>query len=207
MTATTLPQHADLRDGIRNWDTLGNAVDGDCVVAAWLHLTMIHNLAAASSWKKLLYRLGYRAPHSAFALKEYADFLLTLNEVPSPTQGIYPEQFFAWLKATGRIVDYQQVPLGLQGSAGNEDVIRQAMLDWNGCVLGIEMTPRVYAEGVTPGVTWDLLPGDVVSPKLGHAVAMVAFSPDRNAIVTWGLMKEMTTALTNAAVYGCWVFK
>ena len=183
---------------------------GDCVVAAYLHLVMFHNVSSASTWKLLIYRLGYRPPHALFALKEYADFLLTQGEKPGPSVGVDPLQFFTWLKANGKITDFQQIVIGQNNNIfydpKKNNIIRQAAVDWDGCLLTLYLTKRSYDAGLEHKA-WDILQGDVPLYALAHAVAMVAFDPNYNGIVTWAMMKDMTIEYTNYCVYGCWVFK
>src|ERR1035437_4395147 len=106
----TLPATADVRGGIRNWGMLGNDGTGGSVCAATEHLEMVHNLATTSSWKKLLYRLGFKPPSTKFTLELYTEFLATLGEKP-PETGINPEQWFPWLLTKGSITEWQAVAL------------------------------------------------------------------------------------------------
>ena len=197
----TLPSHCDLRRGIRSWQALGNLTNNDCTVAAYMHLTMVHNLAAASSWQRLLYRVGFRPPHNAYATAEYVDFL-RIHGMPR-SSGVDPAQFLAWEQSKGRVLDYQTIDIS--GPDPNA-AIRQAMVDWDGCLLALEMTEEAYQIGTSRGA-WILKAGQVVEPTLAHAVALVAYTPTMNAFVTWGIMKEMDVAFTNAAVYECLVFR
>lgn len=201
----TLPIHYDLRRGIgnRTWSWLGNDRFADCTVAAYLHLCMVHNLAAASTWQKLLYRLGYRPPHDPFAVELYTEFLSTLSEKPSGTQGVDPFTFFTWLKSKGIIEDFAQIDI--TGSNG-EDAIHQAMVDWNGCLLVLLLTTYAF-DNYWNGKAWDMRPGDVPNPALAHAIALVEYGPLQDAAVTWAQIQSMTRAFTKACVYACWVFK
>lgn len=193
----TLPTHADLRHGIANWLPLGNLGYGDCTIAAYEHINMIHNLATTSWWKRLAYRIGYQPPSNAYAISEYAAYLATVGEKPSPVNGVNPDDFLAWEQKQGRVNSYQFYPTT---TANASDTIREVMLQWNGCMVGLLLTERAYeAQGA-----WVLEPGDTPSINLAHAVAMVAYSNDMNGIVTWGKMKEMTVEFANATVYGCW---
>jgi hypothetical protein len=196
------PANYDLRRGIGNriWQWLGNDRFGDCTVAAYLHLCMVHNIAASSSWKKLLYRAGYRPPHDPFAVVLYTEFLATLNEKPSGTQGVDPFTFFTWLKVKGIIQDFQQIDI----TAPGEDAMHQAMIDWSGCLLALNLTTYAFDTALN-GKAWDVRPGDV--PAFGHAVALVEYGPLNDAVVTWGQIQSMTRAFTKECVYACWVFK
>ena len=199
----TLPTHYDCRRGIYRWSPLGNLLSDDCTVAAYLHLVMIHNLAAASSWQRLIYRLGYRVPHSPYAVQEYVDFLATIGEKAGV--GVNPDQFLAWEKEKGRILEYQYVQLNGLAAPDLLDTLNQAMIDWNGCLITVALTNRAYDEGTLRGA-WHLEPGDVPNQNLEHAVALVAYGPRMESVVTWGEMKDMTRPFTEATINGCWVF-
>ena len=193
----TLPTHADLRRGITAWQPLGNLGLGDCTIAAYEHINMVHNVAASSWWKRLAYVAGYRPPSNQYAISEYADYLATVGEKPGPSTGVDPSSFLAWEEQKGRVKNWQYYPTT---TAGASDTVRQVMLQWNGCIVGLFLTERAYnARGA-----WVLEPGDTPLFSLSHAVAMVAYAGDMNGIVTWGQMKEMTVEFTNATVYGCW---
>ena len=206
----TIPDTYDARRGLRNWGMFGNNVDGDCIVVAIENLRMLHNVAAASTWKRFMYRLGFRPPHTPFVLQEYADFLLTQGEKPSPSTGVDPLQFFTWLKVTKKIDDFQQIIIGQNNNIfydeKKNDLIREACVGWNGCLLTLYLTKHAYDTGLEHK-PWSLLTTDPPSYSLAHAVAMVAYSKTSNAVVTWGMMKEMTIGFTDYTVYGCWVFR
>lgn len=192
------PTVIDVRGGIRKWGMLGNDVDGDCVVAATEHLQMIHNLATTSTWKRLLYRLGFKPPSTQFTLDLYTRFLASLGET-GPSTGIYPGQWFPWLKAQGIITDWQAIAL-------DPTSVRQALLDWKGCLLALELTSYSY-NNTFGNVPWEVRPGDVPNPNLGHAVALVSSNETDYGVVTWGRMKSMTNEFFTECVNGCWVFK
>lgn len=198
----SLPLHWDTRRGIKKWLPLGNIYLGDCVVAARYHLTMIQNLAAASTWGKLLYKLGYRPPTNGFAKADYTQYLATLNEKPSGTQGVDPSSYFAWLLAQGQIKEWKFIPL-VAGSVVS--TIHEAMYDWDGCLVTLGLTTRAYQEGIS-SIPWTIEPGEVSSPTLGHAVADVSYGPSFDGVVTWGFMKSMSSEFMEACCWGCYVF-
>src|ERR1035437_7965638 len=104
----TLPATADVRGGIKNWGMLGNDVNGDCVCAATEHLEMVHNLATTSSWKKLLYRLGFKPPSTKFTLELYTEFLAPVGKKP-PEPGTNRGQWSPWLLTKEIIRGWQAV--------------------------------------------------------------------------------------------------
>jgi hypothetical protein len=178
---------------------LGNDVDGDCVVAATEHLEMVHHLAVTSTWKKLLYRLGFKPPSTKFTVALYTKFLASLGE-KGPLTGIYPGQWFPWLKAQGIITDWKEIPT-------DAVEIKQAMIDWKGCVLSLALTSYAY-NNTFGNVPWEIRgPEDTANPNLEHAVALVTFDETDYGVVTWGRMKSMTDQFFSTCVNGCWVFK
>ncbi len=206
----TVPTHYDLRRGIKIWNWYLNNVYGDCVVAAYLHILMVKHLSTASTWKRLLYKLGWQPPTGAFALTTYRDYLTTQGQKPGATVGIDPGSFFAWLKSTGQIIDYGQTDVSPGVDANGltmEDRIHADMIAHNGLMLTLGLTNRAYDEPLYVSEPWSLQPGDVPNPKLDHAVALVTYGPEMDGVVTWARMKSMTRAFTQACIYTAWWFE
>src|ERR1035438_5905559 len=132
----TAPATADVRGGIRNWGgALGNEVDGDCVAAAFEQLRKTHEVTKASSFKKVVYKLGFRPPHENYTLAVYTEFLATQGMLPGPDAGIDPDQFFPWLLSKGMVKDWGKVPVS------DVDACKQAVVDHHGCLLTVPLTP------------------------------------------------------------------
>ena len=184
-----LPLSYDATGGIRRWNSLGNLIDGDCVVAAYYHVNTCKSVTSLSTFRKLLFRLGFKPPTNKLALAEYTAFLATLGEKPSPTQGIYPNQFLDWLKAQGSIVEWAQVDAV---NSGSETIVHQAMCDFRGVMLAGLLTSRSYTQNI--GKLWNVEPAEQPDPSLGHAVALVKYTPNIDTIVTWGYAQNMTPA-------------
>lgn len=204
----TYPTVLDLRRGIKNWQGLGNVIEGDCTVAAYEHVNMVHNLATSSWWKRLAYQAGYRPPTNQYALDEYAAFLSTLGERPSPTTGVDPNAFLTWEQNQGRITEWESYDFNSNAlqSANKNDVIRQVTSDWTGCLIGLELTNRAYRIGNGPGA-WTLDAGDTPNPHLAHAVAGVGYGLDNIIIVTWGVAKQMSNDFAAACVFELWAWR
>ncbi len=196
----TLPTAVDLRRGISVWLGLGNLTNNDCTVAAYEHVNMVKNLATTSWWGRLAYRLGYRPPSNIYATNEYVDFLATLHEPPGV--GVDPGQFLAWEQSKGRVTEFQNISL----SGDFNTIIRQAMIDWTGCLLTVKLTKEAYNIGTGRGA-WVWHTGDVAQWGLYHAIAMVGYGPLNNIIVTWGLAKDMSLEFTQNTLVQCWVWK
>lgn len=208
----TAPVSADVRGGIRNWlSAYGNLVDGDCVVAAFEQLEKCHNVQAASTWKKILYRLGFKVPTTGMALADYTDYLATLDEKPGPTMGIDPEGFFAWAKSTGRITDWGIVladassPLG----ANSTEMVKEAMIAHRGCLIVLTLTEQSYVSASIPGGRWVTGVGSQYqpNPKLQHAIALVEYNTGWLACVTWGFLVYLSPSFFAQCVSGCYWFE
>lgn len=198
----SVPLHYDVRGGIRNWGgALGNYLDGDCVIAGFEQLRKTKNVTAASTWRRVLYRLGFRPPHEAYTIAVYSEYLATVGEKPGPTVGVDPGAFFTWAKAKGLVKDFGSVEVT------NREVVEQAMIDHRGLLLVLNLTRGSYTYA-KPGALWNLgpAPQGVPDPQLGHAIALVAYDQAVYNCVTWGLVVRLTPEYFAACVYGAWYF-
>lgn len=200
---TIVPLHADVRGGIRRPPNFGNLFFGDCVVAMYCNLLLTKNVTKASTWRKILYRLGFRPPTNAEAIDDYRTYLATLGETPSPTQGIYPDGFFAWLKAQGKIKDWGTIDYT------NQSLVQQAMIEHRGVGLTMALTPSAIGKDAVQMAVWDVNVGRGNQPNQAyqHAVALVEYNPTTYAIFTWGETNRLTRAFYTACVNGCYWFE
>ena len=172
---------------IRNWGGLGNFVDSDCVVAAYFHILMALAVLNGSTFKKILYRLGFRVPHTPFALKEYTAYLATLGQKPGPESGVGVDGWLNWQKAQGNVLDWCYV--GKPGQPVSESALRSAIDNFGG-VLGVGcLTDFAYRHSRK---TWFLRTGDQPDPSIGHALALLDYNKAADRGVTWGHWQGMT---------------
>src|ERR1035438_822129 len=179
----TAPATADVRGGIRNWNgALGNLDLGDCVIAAFEHLRMTHEVTSASTFKKVLYRLGFRPPHAPYTVEVYTEYLATQGETPGPNAGVDPQSFFTWAKSKGMVKDW--------GSLACTDVegVKQAMITHHGCLLTVDASTLSSAEEIPDGI-WNTT---TKSAGSDHAIALVKYNPEYWSAVTWGFIILMT---------------
>lgn len=197
----TVPLTGDVRHGIRRWGSLGNFIDGDCVIAAFEHARMCKGTAKASSWQKLIWKLGFRPPHTPYSLSVYAKYLETIGQKPGPEVGVAPDAFFTWAKEQGLIIDWGHL------TSLTRDSLHQAMLDYNGVVLAIQLTQDAY-HNVWDNQAWSIGtdPGSQPDPTLGHATLLVQYNADEDAVVTWGRTKNQTAQFTTVTTWGAYVF-
>ena len=207
----TLPLHYDVRNGVWRWGGMGNFQDGDCVIAAFEHLRMIKGTSNASSWQQTLYRVGFRPPHAAYAIEIYTQFLATQGQQPGPTQGVDPMAFFPWAQEHNLITAWGTVNIDKNfvdaNGLGMRDRLHQAMIDYRGVMLSVELTENAYQNYYTR-TPWHIGAdsADTPTPSLAHEVALVAYTPELDSVVTWGQMKSATAAFTEAATYQAFVF-
>ena len=196
----TAPATADVRGGIRNWGgALGNEVDGDCVAAAFEQLRKTHEVTKASSFKKVVYKLGFRPPHENYTLAVYTEFLATQGMLPGPDAGIDPDQFFPWLLSKGMVKDWGKVPVS------DVDACKQAVVDHHGCLLTVTLTPACVGSEAIPNGIWTVdstNKNTTLNPQWGHGIAWVKYNPIYDICVTWGFIVNLTPEFWAAAVNG-----
>jgi len=185
---------------IRNWGGMGNLVDGDCTVAAYYHVLMALNVLNGSSFKKILYRLGFRVPGTKFALKEYTAYLATLGQKPGKT-GVAPDGWLNWQKEQGNVLGWKYVEV--PGQALSEQSLRTALDNFGGAILVGCLTSAAYNQMANP---WVVNKGDVPNPNLGHAVAFLDYTDTDDRCVTWGKWHGMTIDFRELCFNGAFVF-
>ena len=200
----TPPLHADVRGGIRNWGgALGNLVDGDCVIAGFEQLRKCHAVTSASTWRKVLYRVGFRPPHKAYTVQIYAEYLSTVGLTPGPTSGVYPNLFFAWAQTQGLIKSWGAVDVT------DTAAMQEAMATHHGCLLTLALTPQAYGSAAIPGGRWvtGTTKNYKPNPNIQHAIAMVEYNPAWWACVTWGDLVYLSPPFVSECVNGCYWFE
>ena len=213
----TLPLHADVRNGIRRWGMLGNGPGvgnpapykaglGDCVEAMFLHMMMVKATTNASSWKKLLYRLGFTPPTPTEAIGLYGQFLATQGETLAQDPGTVVTTFLEFLKSQGNIVDWGSITL-TSDRAATLDKVHQAMIDYRSAGLQVELTSNAYTDFLG-GTPWHISTDkfDQPDPSLQHGVALVVYGKKYSTVVSWGQTKNATRAFMYLCMNGAYVF-
>jgi hypothetical protein len=217
MSDPTPPPSGDIRNGIRDWaddsGMLGNAQYGDCVIAAFEQLRKCHEVANGSNWKKILWRLGFKPPHTKYAIEIYAEYLATLGEKPSPTNGVDPGAFLTWAQSKGMVSNWGQITSsagpGQLFAASDLPTVESAMLAHDGCILTVTLTPDAYQAQAEAGGHWTYSPTDPnQQPKNGlfHAIAMVAYSLNWITAVTWCFQVYISPQLFSQFCWGAFWF-
>lgn len=197
---------SNVTGGIRRWGDLGNFVEGDCTVAAYYHVVMAKN--RQRSRRGWLYRLGFSVPGTPYALEEYAAYLATIGESPSPSTGVGEEGWLDWQKSNGLVVEWAQVKPVLSSDPRDfETRIREAMVDYGGAMMAGYLTQRAVAAS-GPRVVWTTGPDaiDTPNPSFSHSVALLATTAERDYCVTWGKWQPMTLDFRAACFPGVFVF-
>ena len=187
----------NITGGIRVWGWKGNERLGDCVAAAIEDLIQAKGTATASTWRKVLYRLGFTPPSNRRTVQLYTKFLATLNELPSATQGIDPATFLEWLRVQGEIVEWSAYPIGQDRTLSAV----QAGYTYGGAVLTLALTENMY-NGFTDNHPWGIGngPGNTPLWALNHAVALVRNTGKELVIATWDRNKVLTDPCADATI-------
>jgi hypothetical protein len=147
---------------------------------------MCKSVQAASKWKHVLYRLGFKPPSTQYTLGLYAQYLATLGEKPGPDTGVDPGGYLAWLLAQGLITSWGIVPLS---------GVNQAIIDYRGVLAAVALTHNA-AYNIGPNGIWIVGPQavDQPNPSLGHGIALVEYTPTNYTCVTWGYLQKLSLA-------------
>lgn len=193
----------NITGGIRRWGWKWNNVWGDCVAAAVEDLRTAKATTAQSTWRKVLYRFGFRPPGDFYTRDLYVQYLATIGEKPGPTVGLDPGSFLAWLKANGHIIEWANIPVG--ATTGADDAAK-AGAEFRGAILTLELTGNMYNRDFFSNRPWGLdgNAGDTPVPTLFHEVALVRTVENYNVIATWNQNKLMTLPcadLTTRAIH------
>jgi hypothetical protein len=166
---------------------LGNDVYGDCGPAATEHYRMA--------------KTGHRIPSITDNYTEqlYFQYGVAMGELgPRPDQGVDNASWLQWLFGKGIIEGYAEL------AAGNVDVVRQAMLNFNGVICGVNLTDRAEAE-FEQGRPWNVTRLERPDPMMGHDILLVAYDENSDTFVTWGALQKATVAWDEAAIEEAWV--
>lgn len=197
---------ADVSGGIpnRSLKAYGNFILGDCVVAAYYHIEMFKNIARGSSFKRLLWRLGFHCPTNQFAVADYTAYLATQGQKPGPDVGVNISLFLNWQVAQGNVVAWSQVDTW---NPGAEERLHQAMIDYRGVIIAGDLTYNAYANS-SPSTMWTTgtTANDQPNPNLGHAIALDHYTPAFDEAVTWGYRQRMTPEFRALVFTGAFVF-
>ena len=205
---------SNVSGGIRNYGTLGNLVDGDCVVAAYYHILMAKNVSRQPPLKQFAYRLGFPVPTNASAIYEYATYLATLNEKPGPTQSVAIDGWLDWQQKQGKVTIWRQIlPPNSQfpTTVENEDFearVRSAMTLAGGAIVAGLLSQNAYNHWGR-GTCWSYdanKPNDQPDWNLGHATAMLAYRNARDYVVTWGQWQAMTKVFREVLMNSVFVY-
>ncbi len=195
------PPSADVTGGIpnRSLKTYGNIAYEDCVIAAAYHIEQFKNVAKGSSFKKLLWRLGFHVPTNQMAIKEYGTYLA--SQKSPPNAGVVASTYLNWKVARGDFAAWSQVDTWSQGS---EERLHQAMIDFRGVILAGDLT----LNSVNTRQTWTIgtSSADEPNPNFGHAVALCHYTPQFDECVTWGYRQRMTREFRSLVFGGAFVF-
>lgn len=193
----------DVTGGIRVWGWKGNQRWGDCVEATVNDLITAKATTSLSTWRRILFRLGFRRPGDRYTFDEYRNYLATIGERPGAGVGTDVEGYLDYLKSLGKIIDWANVPLG----ADPELAANNAAAQYAGAMLTVELTWNMY-DGFPSPEPWSVGtgPGNTRVTRLCHEIAYVRATADRDVIATWNVNKVATPEAIRLITVQCCVF-
>ena len=186
---STPPPNGDVSGGITDWGMLGNDVHSDCGAAAFQHGRM------AKSGHNLLNDAGTELPADSpqatdLTLKSYYAYGRSLGEKGrNPDEGVNNASWLKFLFDEGMIEGFAEL------DASNADEVHMAMLNFNGVLLGCDLTDDAE-DRFKAHEPWTITPQDQPDPHEGHDIYLVAYDTEAGTetIVTWGACQACTVA-------------
>jgi hypothetical protein len=199
------PPQGDVTGGITDWGMLGNDAHSDCGAAAFQHGRM------AKSGRNVLNDNGTELAADSqqatdFTLSSYYAYGRSIGESgEQPDQGVQNATWLKFLFDQGMIEGYAEL------DATNADEVHMAMLNFNGVLLGCDLTDDAE-EKFKDHRPWTITARDQPDPREGHDIYLVKYDTETEmeTIVTWGADQECTvrweTAQVHAGDLEAWVF-
>ena len=199
------PPRGDVTGGITDWGMLGNDAHSDCGAAAFQHGRMAKSGANTLNDNGRVLAADSKAA-TDYTLSSYYAYGRALGEPGAePDQGV---QNSSWLKF---LFDRKLIEGYAELDASKPDEIHMAMLNFNGVLLGCELTDQAERE-FAAHEPWTITPRQKPSPKGGHDIYLVKYDAvaGTETVVTWGADQDCTVAWedgeTQAGVLEAWVF-
>jgi hypothetical protein len=192
---STPPPTGDVTGGIVDWGMLGNDTYGDCGPAATEHYRMAKAGSVTVS----------PAATDAYTENLYFEYGKAQGEPgEQPDQGVDNLTWLTWLFDNGYIEGFARL------DPSKPDEIRQAMINFNGVIIGCSLTDDAEAEfEATPPQPWNITPKDLPDPNEGHDILLVAYDADSWTLVTWAALQRALitweTGEEGAGDLECWV--
>jgi hypothetical protein len=199
------PPQGDVSSAITDWGMLGNDTHLDCGAAAFQHGRM------AKSSRNVLNDNGTELPADSqaatdYTLASYYAYGRSIGEPGSePDHGVDNATWLKFLFAQGMIEGYAEL------DAINPDEVHMAMLNFNGVLIGCNLTVDAEREFANH-VPWTITPAEQPDPKGGHDVYLVKYDTQTGTetVVTWGADQDCTVAWENGETQAgdleAWVF-
>ncbi len=183
------PPSATVIHGITTWGMDGNDKYGDCGPAA-----MDHYQVSKSGNVGLINKLGGFGP-----LPLYFSYGKSQGE-----QGTQPDQ--GVVNATWLLYLYHQKIIEgmVELDHTNKLEINQAMIDFGGVLLGVDLTPTAQNQ-FESHEPWNVSTTQQPTPQLGHDILLVKFDPTGGTIITWGGIQRVTNSFLDVCVQTAWV--
>lgn len=199
------PPRGDVSAGITEWGMLGNNVYRNCGAAAFQHGRMAKSgrNVVDDNGRELL---ADSQAATDYTLATYYAYGRAMGEPgPQPDHGVENATWLKFLFAQGMIDGYAEL------DATNPDEVHSAMLNFNGVLIGCELTPDAEQEFINHQ-PWTISDTEQPSPQGGHAVYLVKYDTDAGSetVITWGAQQNCTVAWETGQVQAghleAWVF-
>jgi hypothetical protein len=206
-TFITPPESGDVSQGITDWGMLNNDHLGCCGPAAKAHLAMLKACLGLNDQKQPTYQPDFTPPTDASVQADYFGYGISMGEPgPSPDQGVDNASYLMFEYKKGMIELFGEIDLNnLPEGATEAQVIQRAMLDFNGCLVGVTLNKDAEQQ-FENHVPWSIGPNDQPEPNEGHDIAFVAYGPSGEIFATWGASQDATVAWESACITDVWVF-
>lgn len=205
---TILKPSGNFTGGLRRFKPFGNFTLPDCTFASVFTVVWAQETTAASTVKKIIYRLGVTPPTAKEVLRLWRVFAAQAG-YDAAKMGAFPADALDFLKRNGVVDDWATLNIspGVTGADGlsGDDRLHANLALFRGLMLAGELTQRAY-QNTPRGFVWRLFPGDAPTPTLGHAVANLAYKKGFDGIVTWALFGWMTSEFRQACFNAAYVF-
>jgi len=215
---TVLPAAADVSGGITDWGMLGNDTYGDCGPAATEHLRMAKAVISVENGVPV-YAKGFRPPHTAYTESLYFAYGRAQGEPGrKPDQGVGNITWLTWLYQQSKLNPGDDVVAFAEvDKSQGVDAIRQAMIDFHGCLVAVRLNQDAQAQFQNK-VPWSVSSTDPVTMD-GHDIALVAYGAApaqvtefsnltnvQDWFVTWGDLQPATVDWDSDCIQDVWVF-
>lgn len=177
------PPQGDVTGGLTEWGMFANDKASDCGPAAYGH----NRMAKAGAVIAII--------TDTYILDTiYYPYGIAMGEPgPNPDQGVDPQTFLKWLFDQAYIEAYAFI------DHTNQDVVHQAMLNYNGVMIASSLTDSAENE-FNAHQPWTITDVEQPDPNDGHYITLVKYDSNGDTFVTWGALQQATVTWDQGAI-------